>query len=378
MNAHFIEPMDVLFLRGNRLFGDAGSYGESMVPPWPSVAAGAIRTAILARDGADPAAFARGKHEHAHPTLGTPDAPGSFRITDFQLAWRGETGEGPLERFYPLPADLVATREAQQEYITLRALSPWQPAAGIDCSMALERLPVMAQASRSKPVTGLWLTSRGMQSWLDGRLPDASADLVPSARLWVHDERIGIGLQADTRRADDGKLFSMQAVAFSRGVGFLAEAEGDGLDAGTALRFGGDGRGAVVDRAAAPAPEADVDRILASRHCRLILATPGIFPGGWRLPGMDAAGAFELCGVRGRVVAAAVNRAEVVSGWDLALREPKPARRAVPAGSVYWIEDLQATPDDLRKLAAHGLWPETGYDARRRAEGFNRFLVASY
>ncbi len=376
MNAHFIEPMDVLFLRGNRLFGDAGSYGESMVPPWPSVAAGALRTAILARDGTDPAAFARGGHDH--PTLGTPDLPGTFRITDFQLAWRGETGEGPLERLYPLPADLVATREAQQESIALRALSPWQPAGGIDCSMALERLPVMAQASRSKPATGLWLTSRGMQFWLDGRLPDASADLIPSGRLWAHDERIGIGLQADTRRADDGKLFSMQAVALSRGVGFLAEAEGDSLEAGTVLRFGGDGRGAVVDRAAAPLPEPDMDRILASRRCRLILATPGIFPEGWRLPGMDTAGVFDLCGVRGRVVAAAVNRAEVVSGWDLALRQPKPARRAVPAGSVYWIEDLQATPDDLHKLAAHGLWPETGYDVRRRAEGFNRFLVASY
>ena len=38
---HFIEPLDVLYLRGNKLFGDPGSYGESMIPPWPSVAAGA-------------------------------------------------------------------------------------------------------------------------------------------------------------------------------------------------------------------------------------------------------------------------------------------------------------------------------------------------
>ena len=31
----FIEPLDVLFLRGNQLFGDPGSYGECLVPPWP-------------------------------------------------------------------------------------------------------------------------------------------------------------------------------------------------------------------------------------------------------------------------------------------------------------------------------------------------------
>ncbi len=31
----FIEPLDVLFLRGNKLFGDPGSHGESLIPPWP-------------------------------------------------------------------------------------------------------------------------------------------------------------------------------------------------------------------------------------------------------------------------------------------------------------------------------------------------------
>ena len=49
--SRFIEPLDVLFLRGNQLFGEPGSYGEALMPPWPSVAAGALRTRILADDG---------------------------------------------------------------------------------------------------------------------------------------------------------------------------------------------------------------------------------------------------------------------------------------------------------------------------------------
>ena len=40
----FIEPLDVLILRGNKLFADAGSHGEALMPPWPSVAAGALRS----------------------------------------------------------------------------------------------------------------------------------------------------------------------------------------------------------------------------------------------------------------------------------------------------------------------------------------------
>ncbi len=55
--AAFFEPLDVLFLRGNKLFGDPGSFGESLVPPWPSVAAGALRTRMLVDASVDLAAF---------------------------------------------------------------------------------------------------------------------------------------------------------------------------------------------------------------------------------------------------------------------------------------------------------------------------------
>jgi CRISPR-associated protein Cmr3 len=78
-----------------------------------------------------------------------------------------------------------------------------------------------------------------------------------------------------------------------------------------------------------------------------------------------------------------VPRADVVSGWDLARWQPKSAQRAAPAGSVYWLDELDATPDDLRKLAVAGLWSESGEDAKpenasRRAEGFNRLTLAGW
>ncbi len=99
----FLEPLDVLFLRGNKLFGDPGSYGESLVPPWPSVAAGALRSRILADDGVDLAEFAQGTL--THPQLGTPDNPGDFAVTAFHLARRTEDQQ--VEVLIAPPADLV-------------------------------------------------------------------------------------------------------------------------------------------------------------------------------------------------------------------------------------------------------------------------------
>ena len=378
MNTHFIEPLDVLFLRGNRLFGEPGSYGESMIPPWPSVAAGAIRAAILARDydERDIAAFKAGRKPHG--TLGTPVEPGGFRLIDFQLAWHGDSGKGALERLYPLPADLVASTDTRHE-IVLHALRPLTPDSGIESSIPTRDLPVMAQHQRIKPATGLWLNARGMEEWLSGRMPDPKAHLVASQRLWSVDERVGIGLHRETRRADDGKLFTAQAVAMKDGVGFLVTVVEDSLADGTIVRFGGDGRGAVVrDTQEAPLPAGDLEAIARSGRCRLILTAPGIFPLGWLPAGCKPDRCFDLLGVRGRVVCAAVPRAEVISGWDLARWRPKPAHRAAPAGTVYWIEALEATPEQLRKLVDHGLWPESGYDASRRVEGFNRCTIASY
>ena len=43
-----------------------------------------------------------------------------------------------------------------------------------------------------------------------------------------------------------------------------------------------------------------------------------------------------------------------------------------------WLDELDATPDALRKLAETGLWREPGDVAARRAEGFNRIAIAAY
>lgn len=415
MNAietRFLEPLDVLFLRGNKLFGDPGSFGESLVPPWPSVAAGALRSRMLADEGVDLAAFARG--DVSHPALGTPQKPGSFTVTAFHLARRRD--DGSVEVLIPPPADLVVSEDANGT-LSVRTLTPTPSPGGLLSSAPFPRLPVLAERERSKPAGGYWLAESGWRKYLAGETPGA-ADLVKSSSLWALDHRVGVGLEAATRRAADARLFSAQAVAMVKqgnrigtdkelkkpiladyDVGFLAAVSGAIPPQDSTVRLGGDGRAAAIRPATANLPEMDFDAIARARRCRLVLATPGIFgaphpsgegareragwlPNGFSLlPPGEGPGVretrFDLHGVKGRLVCAAVPRAEVVSGWDLANRKPKPALRAAPTGSVYWLEDLEATPEALRKLVAQGLWSEPCEDSIRRAEGFNRIHLAA-
>ncbi len=367
----FIEPLDVLYLRGNRLFGGPGSHGESLVPPWPSVAAGALRSWLLASEGIDPTEFARGAH--VHPSLGTPEAPGSFVLADLQLARRSH--DGRTERLRPLPADLVCM--ASDGGPSVARLRPVAAAPGIASSGPLPMLPVLGAPSRARALAGRWLTEAGWLRHLSGD-PVPSGEVLPSDSLWTLDARVGIGLDTQRRRAADGRLFSAQAVALREGVGFAAAVGGARLPSSGMLRLGGDGRAAAVREIDAPAATPDLARIARERRARLVLTSPGFFARGWELPGAGPQGRWSLAGVSAQIVCASLPRHEVASGWDIARHAPKPAQRAVPAGSVWWLDDLDATPEALGKLAERGLWPDDEENASRRAEGFNRFTFAVY
>lgn len=373
----FIEPLDVLFFRGNQLFGEPGSYGEALMPPWPSVAAGALRTRILAADRIDMAAFAAG--QVPHPQLGTPHAPGSFVLQAFGVARKPEGGD--VELLMPLPADLVVQGKEGAAGPAAASVLPLRPVAlhgALASSSPLPLLPVLAQGNdRAKPASGWWLNGKGWRNYLQGQ-PITPADLVHTSTLWSYDERVGVGLDGDTRSAADGKLFTTRAIAMKEGVGFAVAVAGADLPTSGSLRLGGDGRAAAVHASPIAWSAPDLAAISAAGCCRIVLTSPGIFEGGWRLPGMASDNTLQLPGLRARVVAAAVSRADTVSGWDLATRQPKPAQKAAATGSVYWLDDLEATPEALGKLVAHGLWGQPCEDAQRRAEGFNRFSFAPY
>jgi CRISPR-associated protein Cmr3 len=101
---------------------------------------------------------------------------------------------------------------------------------------------------------------------------------------------------------------------------------------------------------------------------RMVLATPAVFKDGWK-PGWLTNGLDgELFGVKLKLVGVSNGRWKAVSGWSLAPpRGPKPIRRMVPAGSVYFFEVEK--PGDAAPLA--DLWLQSVSDEEQeRRDGF--------
>ena len=387
--ARFLRPLGAVFPRGNRLFGGSGEHGEAQMPPWPSVAAGAVRSRMLSDAGADLSAFSSGQpleSELLAAALGTPHDPGRFRVSWFSLAQRFEDRVEPV---LSLPADVVVDDQSS------KYLLPTVVPSGLRSSAA-SQVPLLRQLRMAKPIGGLWLNGAGIAAWAEGKPLHRPDQLVTTSELWRTEMRIGIALDPRKRSAADGALYTTEAIVLNEQwrsiretaeIGFLVRIDGaDGVVPGNGMvRFGGDGRGARIDECAPRWPEPDIERVVRERRFRLVLTTPGLFAGGWRPTGAGDDGASWLGpgGISARLVCAAIPKAQVISGWDLAKRGPKPALRAAPAGSVYWFDQLAGNADvvgaNLRKLASEGFAAIDHYpDRSRTAEGFNNLLIAPW
>ena len=388
----YVQPVDTLTFRGNRLFGDPGSYGDNQFPPRPSVLAGAFRSLLLSKSSAEIGAFAQGKRladtvlDHV---LGTPSEPGSFAVTHVSLARKH--ADGSIEPLHSLPSDLQITNDG----CSVRRMAPQSLPASIRTGYpsALPLIPVLRQDKQGKPESGWLLTHQGLQAYLEGRPLDTQQEhLVKSDTLWQGETRVGIGLRGASRAAEEGRLFSVEHIAPVQqehekvSAGLLVGIAGcdEILPQSGLLRLGGDGRAAQFE----PMPPdvhhtVPVAAIQNKNRFKLVLQTPGLFENGWlpdRVIEKDGGYLLEYDDLRARLACAAVTRHEVISGWDLAAWAPKDAHRAVPSGSVYWFDNAEGELTVLRKLAEDGLWPETmeNRGKTRWAEGYNRVLVAAW
>lgn len=82
-------------------------------------------------------------------------------------------------------------------------------------------------------------------------------------------------------------------------------------------------------------PEKVKCQIITEKRCRLFLLTPAYFSEGYRPTWLCQS---RDSGVQPKLKAIAIQRPQVVSGWDLAARGAKPSRRLAPAGTVLFLE----------------------------------------
>ena len=382
MTTWIIEPRDPLIVRDGRPFGlIPGARASTLAFPFPSTTTGALRT----RAGQDSSgAFVADRIDSVQqigvrgPLLVQLDPDGAV-----------------VDWFAPAPADALHAELTDPTADVLRRvpLVPLARPTGTQSNLP-EGLHLVGPAhiDPRKPYAApprFWRGSLFGQ-WLLAPEEDAAEGLAVSdlglaglERNWRTHVRIDAGSQA----ALEGALFQTSGLEFTTKKGWrlaLAVVAGSPIPAGIGP-VGGESRLAAwrtSDWAPPACPAKIKEAVTRTGACRVVLLTPGCFDEGFR-PGV-AHLLRSAQGVTPKLVAAAVGRPDVVSGWDYVARRPKPTRRLAPAGSVYFLKlegdqaGSKASASAIESWLDHVWMSNVSDEERGRLDGFGLAVVGAW
>lgn len=386
---------DPIIARDGRPFGAGqGNRMHSLAWPMPSTVAGALRTALVK---SDPALDFSGEMPH--------------RLTEVQVSGLFPTRAGQL--YLPAPTNCVWDENSKSVF----KLRPVSLAGGEGVDLPADNLaPVRLTEEhvvgdfKGRPVPAWWPLSKYVE-WLTVQTAKLGSDWFDrdflEAPTWATRDHVCIDPQTGT--AAEGLLFTtigLNITHLPRFGGCKTEAFGSRfadvkLSTRVAIRdqafahlkefsgwhpIGGERRLAHWERVEAEelwlCPEYVKRALGSAQKVCMILATPAIFQHGF-LPAwlgedsligspFDGGPTLQLMGI-------ANPRWRAVSGWafqpvdDLGRidhngkRGPKPIRRVVPAGSVFFFETVDG---DCSALATAGWLQSVSCTSQDQADGY--------
>lgn len=378
-----IQPRDPIVARDGRPFGSVGSNRmKSLDWPLPTTVAGAVRTLLGQSHG------------------GNFDAAMIARLKDVSCQGPLPVSEGQL--FVPAAEDAIFTRDSK--CVTLRPEEVDRQSVGLDLPCGLwPALPRELPESKLREVPAWWSVTKMIEWLLEPH--DADPEFFNTHDHFrqspVHDERSHVKIDPNTFAAQDQMLYSSTGLTLDRllqaadaNVSYPAhlviridttdqEFQATVQTLATFQPLGGERR--VVHVCHDPAEQVRFDCPIQIRNVlakvqvgdgvRMALATPAIFEHGWRPAWLAPNEAGHLVGtppeapdtLRLELVSVSNQRWDAVSGWSYEEpRGPKPVKRMVPAGGVYFFRVKQG---DASVLTDRWLQPVSD-DAQDRRDGF--------
>jgi len=373
-----LTPQDPIIARDGRPFGAGqGNRMRGLGWPLPSVVAGSFRTALV----------------KAHPDL---DFAGNMPQRLMAIEVAGVFPTVGSELHLPAPNDCVWNGDTGE----VHAAKPFPTDQG-GCDFPIDGLrPVMYSDDPKKPdfkpkLVPAWWPVGKLTEWLLGKSVTFDADFLNAG---VQETRDHVCLDADTGAAAEGQIFATAGlnvtylprygvaesksfqerfaeIALSARVTMTEEAFEHVKTLNAWHPLGGERRIVHWQRNDAAelwtCPEAVKAALETTTQIRMVLTTPAIFDHGWRPGWLDAktlTGKPISDGPTLRLACVSNARWKAVSGWSLAPpRGPKPIRRMVPAGSVYFFEKVEGQG---RTLATNGWLRPVSDVPQDRNDGF--------
>ncbi len=404
-----IEPHEPLIFRDGRPFSlKPGVLAQSLPFPFPSTTTGGVRTQA-------------GLNEHGVFVYTSDDQLEALKalkvrgplLVQLLSEKDGKEQEELLRWFLPAPADALLlnppdgapeeTKAVLKRLVPIKTkdmltdLDSTRKARGVEQGLYLVGMqPAIAGKPFARP-PAYWNWS-AFREWL---VTPEGKDITMLDSLGImgpqQEQRVHVRMDGDSHTGKDGALFG------TRGLEFVASGEEKRLSGAGTLALA-----VIVDKGAKPVPqdgfaplggerrivnwwnctsnqlscpqEELLDKIVVNEKgswsCRVILLTPAYFEKGFYPTKLQE----ELDGVKPTVKAIAIQRPQVVSGWDFTRGQsgtPKKTRRLAPAGTVLFME-LKGEQEAIRDWVKQH-WLECISDQEQdRKDGFGLVVIGTW
>jgi len=338
-----IKPLDTLFFRDGRPFTmGSETWANPIFPPYPSTVYGAIRTWLIFEKGSLKE-FKEGKFKEE---LGTPSEKGNLKI------------KGPFicldnNIYFPVPFDFLKKKDAAEEKKLFYVNRINKPEIFIS-DYSLERILVNRNDFELEECDG-FLDISSLKDYLIQR--NGILQFTEKKEIFLEEKKTGIKRSRKTLSSEEGHIYRIPMIRLERKAKLFVEIDGlsrypkEGL-----LQIGGEGKTAKIEKIENDPLMTliDIDFKFENKVFKLYLATLAIFKKGW-LPDWINDTTFEgnYEEIKLKLIACSIGKYNLIGGWDLANKRPKPMYKAVPPGSVYYFKILDDTPAEKIKEVFH-------------------------
>lgn len=322
-----IKALDTLFFKDGKPFsmGDE-TWADGIFPPPPSVIYGALRSAYF------------GQNPNEFKNVCTDNDPTKeLQINNIFYRIKGAN-------YFPLPLDFVTSknkndternREKREETYQVKLLST---EFNNIIHNKNENLKFFGSTDEVKSYDDGLINISDFTNYLKGNLNDFKCRRIKDYVLT--EAKIGIGRNDITRTTQESKLYRV-GLNRLKDFSLVVDLNDDFKDKFTNfLKFGAEGKISVFQDDTFTYSEFGFAKNDSNKF-KIYISTPAIFENGWVPDFIDKTkltGKFNNIDVK--LYSAFIGKPLFIGGFDMLKKIPKPMKKFVPAGSVYYFKVL--------------------------------------
>ncbi len=357
----YFEPLDTLFFRDSRPFSAGDDTLAETILPLPLTLYGTIGSYILKKNQTNLIAFFSGGEDII---LGRYDDT----LSRTKMKIKGPFLSRHDQVYVPCPLNLVKINN-----VFCKNLKPdlnITPKWDIEDD---ELRPIAFPEGEIEPAAE-FITSREVIAYLTGE--EITPHKIKDDYLYSYERKFGHKLDRNTLTVEEGFLYSAEHLRFRDSLDSRTYVKTEllvfveGIDASaisdSLTHIGGERRMARIrtdiNKEIFPENEEIIKKIAEKKQFLVYFLTPALFRDGF-----NRQWPTKFTEIGANLVGAAVNKPVHISGWkrsDASKGAPRPLKRAVPAGSVYFFR--------------FGQWDEEKFLRLYRQYNFNESLSEEY